>query len=112
MTPEESLDSHRTHIEARGEPIQLARGAVVYDIEKAIVKNAVPMQLSGNVQQLGRVLIVMHEDIVASGFPLPFQTKIDRVIWNGKTIAITSVNDATRRIQGVQIAYEIELAGA
>lgn len=112
MTPEEALDSHRAHIEARGEPIELQRGGVTYPVVKSVVKNAVPMPMAGTVQQLGRVLIVMHEDVVASGFPLPFQSKIDRVVWNGKMLAIMSVNDATRRINGVQIAYEIELAGA
>jgi len=112
MTPGEATDSHRSLIEARGEPIELKRGGVTYPVVKAVTKFAKPMQLSGNVQQLGRWLIVMHEDVVAAGFPLPFQSKIDRVVWDGKTLAIISVDGATRRIQGVQIAYELELAGA
>ncbi|MBA3998949.1 MAG: hypothetical protein C0466_17550 [Candidatus Accumulibacter sp.] len=71
-----------------------------------------PSDFEGAIQQGMRTAIVLAEDVEASGFPLPFREKQDRLVWNGKTLVIRSVDDATRRIGGVVIAYVLELAGA
>lgn len=78
----------------------------------AWVTHIEPSDVTGSVQQLKRKAIVLASDVVSSGFPLPFLPKQDRLIWNGKTLVITAIDEGTRGIQGVVVAYELQLSGA
>lgn len=78
----------------------------------AWVTEFVPADVAAGVQQGRRRAIVLASDVLASGFPLPILVKQDRLIWGTKTNAITKVDDATRRVQSVLIAYELDLEGA
>ncbi|MGJ0508853.1 MAG: hypothetical protein ACR652_17340 [Methylocystis sp.] len=102
-------------MKASGQTIVLQRltgaGAGPYSVKARIV-GADPSDVVGAVQQLRRKAIVSAEDVESTGFPVPFLPKQDRLIWNGKTLVIIAVDDATRRLQGVLVAYELELAGA
>lgn len=71
-----------------------------------------PSDLVGSVQQLKRKAIVLASDVDASGFPLPFLPKQDRLIWRNKTLVITAVDEGSRGLQGVVVAYELQLSGA
>ncbi len=115
MTPAEARDAYRQHI-VNGETVILRRlaagpGAGDYSV-RARVSGFSPSDFEGALQQGIRTAIVLAEDVESSGFPLPFLEKQDRLIWNGKTLVIRSVDDATMRVDGVQIAYDLELAGA
>jgi hypothetical protein len=79
---------------------------------RARIVEAQPSDLSGSIQQLRRKAIISAEDVETSGFPTPFLPKQDRLVWNDKALTITSIDEATRRIQGTLIAYELELSGA
>ncbi len=68
--------------------------------------------LVGGVSQLRRRMIVLADSVTSVNFPTPFLVKKDRVIWNGKTLAIMAVDDGSRRIQDKLIAYELEVTGA
>ena len=68
--------------------------------------------LVGGVSQLRRRMIILADTVTTSGFPTPILVKKDRVIWNGKTLAIAAVDDGSRRIQDKLIAYELEVVGA
>jgi hypothetical protein len=113
MTPAQARQSLARSLNAGGQTVTLQRlsgtGAGSYDV-RARITRAEPQPI-GSSQQLGRMAIVSAEDVETCGFPTPFLSKQDRVLWNGKTLVIQSVDDATRRIQGVLIAYELELSG-
>ncbi|MGJ0505613.1 MAG: hypothetical protein ACR652_00475 [Methylocystis sp.] len=115
MTPTQARQSLARSLNASGQTVVLQRlngaGAGAYSV-KARIMGAEASDVVGAVQQLRRKAIVSAEDVESSGFPVPFLPKQDRLIWNGKTLVITSVNDATRRLQGILIGYELELAGA
>lgn len=99
------------------ETVQLVRmGDSNTYLAQAWVTDFVPMDLAGANEQGKRNAIVLASSVAASGFPLPFVPKSDRLKWglNGapKTNVITKVDDATRRINSVLVAYELDLDGA
>lgn len=118
MLAERVASSYRRALQAQmgpGEELQLQRG-VGADAQPFPVNGWVtgynPSDVVGAVQQGKRHAIVLASDVEASGFPVPILPKQDRLVWGGKTVVITAVDDATRRVQGALVAYELELAGA
>lgn len=71
-----------------------------------------PNELVGDIVETDRKAIVLAEDVAASGFPVPIRAQQDRVIYDGRTWAISSVDDTTRRVDDVLIAYELRISGA
>jgi hypothetical protein len=69
-----------------------------------------PAQLVGNIVQGDRRVIVYSDDLTNAGFDEPI-TKDDKVVRGGKEIAIIGVDDSTRRIDDVLIAYELQARG-
>lgn len=67
--------------------------------------------VAGAVQQNQRMIVVLAEDVEASGFPAPFQANIDRVVWGARVMPITYADATKRRVAGVLIAYELHVAG-
>jgi len=68
----------------------------------------VPADLVDGLQQRDRTIILMDEDVVSSGFPTPIRETVDKVVTrDGRELTIKKVDDDTRRIAGVLIAYEI-----
>ena len=59
-----------------------------------------------------RTAIVLAEDLINAGFPLPFQAKVDRIVSDGQTFVIMDYDDETRSVDGQVIAYELTLMGA
>jgi hypothetical protein len=71
-----------------------------------------PEELVGGIKQGDRHLIVLAEDVELTGFPVPFRTGgTDKVIVRDKVLNIGIVDDSTRRIGGVLIAYDITATG-
>jgi hypothetical protein len=98
-----------------GEQITLRRGAPPSNTDYSVhgwVTTYDPEDVVGSIQQGRRKAILLAEDVETSGFPLPILPKQDRLIWAGKTLVVSAVDDASRRVQGVLIAYELELSGA
>ena len=98
-----------------GEALSLQRGfgdtAVTYAVN-GWVTGYDAQEMAGEVQQGRRKEIILASSVTDSGFPLPIVAQQDRIGFAGKTLAIVSVDEATRRVQGELIAYELELAGA
>ncbi len=99
------------------ETVQLVRqGNNTVYLAQAWVTDFVPQDLAGAVEQGRRNAVVLASSVAASGFPLPFVVKSDRLVWGlggtPKSNAITKVDDATRRVQGALVAYELDLEGA
>lgn len=114
MTPSAARAAYRRQLR-NGETLVLRRlsglGAGDY-AARGRIDGFAPADFEGAIQQGTRTAIILAEDVESSGFPLPFLAKQDRLVWNGRTLVIHSVDDATRRIAGVLIAFVLELAGA
>jgi len=113
MTPAAVQAAYARALGANGpaETATITRGGVSYSVQ-AWVTEFIPSDLAGAVEQGRRNAIVLASSVAASGFPLPFAVKSDRLVWGGKSNAIVKVDDATRRVGGVLMAYELDLEGA
>ena len=116
MTPDQIQASYVRVLSAAQGPGELVTLVRVGDLTvyqaHAWITGFLSAELVGEVQQGERRAVVLASDVVASGFPLPFLPKQDRIVWKGKSIVIVSVDDATRRAQGVLFAYDLTLEGA
>lgn len=117
MTPAEVKESYRRNMDAAGETIIVRRYAgtgttrVPSDTNvRARVTGYQDNELVGGIQQGDRKIIVLVEDLDTAGFPLPVVAS-DKIILNGHINSIVSVDDFTRKVQGVLIAYEIQSRG-
>lgn len=98
-----------------GETLTLQRGFGVSAQDFAVqgwITGFAPQEMAGDLQQGRRKAIILASSVVASGVELPIVAGQDRIVFAGKNLAVTSVDEATRRVQGELIAYELELAGA
>lgn len=120
MTPAASRASHRRLVAASGETVTLRRysgtGAARAVSQSATVRAAAsgyaPAQLVGNVKQGDTKLIVLAEDFEGETFDLPQRNEMGlRVVIGTKEASIEAVDDVTRRVQGVLIAYEFQARG-
>jgi len=117
MTPAECLQSYRENMDAVGETIIVRRytgtgvGRVAHDTNvRARVTGYDQRELVGTIQQGDRRIIMLIEDLTNAGFAVPV-TPNDKIVLRGVMISIVTVDDSTRRIQGVLIAYEIQARG-
>lgn len=117
MTPEASRASHRRLIAAHGEPISIRRYTGTgtarprFDWQgRARVTAFAPEALAGGLQQGDQKIIVLAEDLIAEQFPVP-PRKHDKCVVRGRELNIEAVDDNTRRIAGVIIAYELAVRG-
>lgn len=69
-----------------------------------------PQDLVGSIQQGDSKLIVLAEDLAGVGIALPVTTN-DKAVVRGKELAIIAIDDKTRRVAGVLIAYDIQVRG-
>lgn len=77
---------------------------------KARVTGYDPEELIGTIVQGDRKVIVLVEDLIENGFTLPVTTN-DKLVVDGKELAIQAVDGNTRKVAGVLIAYEIQARG-
>lgn len=69
-----------------------------------------PDELVGAIVQGDRKLIVLADDLVKAQFPLDLRNG-DKAIVRGKELNIEGVDDNTRRVAGVLIAFELHVKG-
>lgn len=115
MTPVQATDAYRRSMAGAAQSIIIKRstpsGVLVASVTCAArISGFSGSDLSGSVQQGVRNVIVLADDL--AGFPLPFVINQDRVVWNGKTLVVKVVDDATRQVQGVIVAYGLTVEGA
>lgn len=117
MNPEETKQSYIAAMDAAGETVSIRRftgtgvGRTHVDTDvRARVVGYQERELVGGIQQGDRKAIVPADDLVDAGFTMPV-TANDKLILRGRQLSIVSVDDSTRRIQGVLIAYEIQARG-
>ena len=117
MTPQTARATYRRMLNSVGENITMRRytgtGASRPHTDATVVARVtdyMPEQLVGAVQQGDRNLIVLAEDLAASGWPVP-PLKNDKVVVRGKELNVEAVDDSTRRVKGTLVAYEIRVRG-
>ena len=113
MTPTDARAMYRSQL-VPGETVSLVRG---FGSPNARQVDGLPGRmlkagelLVAGLMQGERVLLLLAEDVAASDLAAPQIN--DRVLWNGKALAVKFIDDAKRRVAGELIAYELYLAGA
>ncbi|CAB4196058.1 hypothetical protein UFOVP1299_52 [uncultured Caudovirales phage] len=79
-------------------------------LARARVVGYQPHMVAGSVLQGDRKVIVLHSDLLAVEFAGPILAS-DKLLFRGKELAIIAVDDSTRRIGGVLVAYELQVRG-
>jgi hypothetical protein len=71
-----------------------------------------PEELTGAIQQGDRRVIILYEDLAKMGFPFPIENGSNwKLVVRGKELQIKVIDDSTRRLGGVLIAYDIQAGG-
>jgi hypothetical protein len=112
MTPAQIVAAHRRSLALNHETVTVRRLGSP-NIDATVFANVVggtPSDVVGMTQQKFRTAIILTDDLVSASFPLPILEKVDRLVWDGKTLVITAVRP--RRAGGRTVAYEIDVAGA
>lgn len=120
MTPAETKQSYITAMDNAGDPaanVSIRRftgvgtSRVPTDTSaRARVVGYQERELVGGIQQGDRKVILLADDLIDAGFVPPI-TANDKLIVRGKQLSIVSVDDSTRRVQGILIAYELQARG-
>lgn len=117
MTPEAIRASYKRAIDMVGEPVIFRRytgtgqNRPSFDATvRARVIDYTAAELIGGIVQGDRRLIVLAEDLIAAQVPLNLR-KGDRVVVRGKELNIEGVDDNTRRVNGVLIAFDLQVRG-
>ncbi len=117
MTPDSVKASYRQAIVAAATTVVVRRytgtgeNAPFFDVSVgARVVGYEPHELLGLIQQGDRRVIMLAEDLSDAQFPLPLR-KGDKVLVRGRELNIEAVDDNTRRVQGVLVAYELQVRG-
>lgn len=117
MSPDDIKAQYLAALDEVGEIITIRRvtgtgpNRPKFDVDvRARVTGFTPQELIGGIQQADRKAIVLHDDLVAAGFALPI-TNSDYAVVQGRQHAIRVPDNATRRVAGVTIAYELQIVG-
>lgn len=112
LTPAQARRDYARALGDHGERVGLRRygsGAASADDLRARVRGFTAQELASGLDQGSRKVILLAEDVEASGFPT--LRKNDLLVVRGAEKSIESVDDSTRRIAGVLIAYELTVMG-
>ena len=71
-----------------------------------------PDELVGGIVQGDRNLIVLAEDVMNAGVPLPLAIGANtKIVIRGRELGIKAIDDNTRRLGGELIAFEMQVGG-
>lgn len=109
---------YRRQIEASGETVSIRRyhgkgpdrPRVDTDVRARVVGYEMD-EIVGSIQQGDRKVLVLAEDLEAAQFAFPVVPLSDKVVVRGRELTIKAVDDSTRRVQGVLVAYELQAGG-
>lgn len=117
MTPALATLAYRRQLGRHGEDVTLRRvnaspASPTEATVRARVTGYAPDELVGGVQQGDRKVVVLAEDVAAAGFPEPIQPGgRDKIVVRDRVLNVEAVDDNTRRVDGVLIAYELTVRG-
>lgn len=108
MTPDQVADAYARTLD---DTVSLVnKGAFLGNVRSRLVQVG-PEDVAQDFQENDRKLIMAAADVLAAGFAR-FRKNSATVRWQGRDLDIQSVDDTTRRIAGVLVAYECRVAGA
>ena len=117
MTPEQAKSMYRRQIgNFETVTLRIYTGTTEakndYDVA-ARVMGADGSELVGAIGQRDVKLILLHDDLVTAGYPLPIQSGANyKAMVRGRELQIKPpVDDNTRRLAGQAIAYDIVAGG-
>lgn len=115
MSPDAAKAMYRRLVTASGETVTLQRNArsPTEPTEASVLARVIendPDATDEGLQQGMRKVVVMAEDVPAELQPLK-ERGVDRIILRGAACGIDFVDDSTRRVGGVLIAYELHIVG-
>lgn len=114
MTPAQMRGVYARMMARSGETISLVRGfgggsPVTVTGIRARSTGYQADEVVGAIQQGERRFILLAEDVEGTALVEPQVN--DRVVWRGRNLAVKEVHDATRRVGGTAIAYEVRVQG-
>jgi hypothetical protein len=117
MTPEAVKADYAAIMDRVGETVLIRRysgsgsSRTATDVSvRARVVSYDPKELVGGIQQGDAKVIALAEDLDGSAITLPL-VKSDKCVVRGRELNIQGSDDNTRRIQGVLVAYELQVRG-
>lgn len=119
MSPDEIKVSYRRMIDEVGEDILIRRytgtgqNRPYFDATvRARVAGYAPSEMVGDIKQGDRKVIALAEDLIAAQVALPLAPSANlKVVARGREMDVKAVDDSTRRVAGVLIAIEMQVAG-
>lgn len=111
MTPDNARALYRRQIGASGEVVTLARGSGPAVPALARFTNPAANELIDTLDQTQQVAIVLAEDLVAGGFPVPPGKNDVLATADGQELVVQFVDATTRRVAGETIAYGLTVVG-
>lgn len=110
MTPAAAKAMYRRQMQAHGETVTLERGATTATALARIMSPS-PDELIDTIDQAQQIAVVLADDLVAGGFPVP-PRKDDRLLRaGGEELFVEFVDAATRAVAGEVVAYELRVVG-
>lgn len=118
ITPAQSRADYRASMQRVGWTVKLRRmrasplAPLEHDVMARIVDYE-PHEIVNGMKLGSRKAIVLAEDIEASGIPLPLsKSGTDKLVDGVRVYNIDEVDDTSRRLQDVVVAYELRVSGA
>jgi hypothetical protein len=116
MSPDAAKAMYRRLIAASGETVTLRRNSrypadpTDADVRARVIDATTADADDDSLQQGKRKVVVLAEDVPEGFWPLR-ERGVDRIILRGAPCTIDFVDDSTRRVGGVLIAYEFHVIG-
>lgn len=124
MTPSAARAMYRRQITAHGGFVTLRRGAGGPGAEVTFIARCTgysPQEMTGDLQQGDVKVVFLAEDLeaaiaagdwpaLAAGGAIKAKS-VDAVWQDGRKMTVQAVDDQTRRVAGVLIAYELRVQG-
>jgi hypothetical protein len=105
-------DEWRAHwqerVALRGQSVILRRLPATDATVNAVVRGYRPEELVGGIQQGTREVVVLAEDLIAAGWPVPPKAG-DKVIAHGRTLNVGVADIDTGNLQGVDVFYKLSV---
>lgn len=68
-------------------------------------------EIVGGITAGTRKVIILHEDLSETPYPNGI-VKNARIVWDGRVLTVVEVDNGTKRIKGLPIAYVCRVSGA
>jgi hypothetical protein len=115
MTPAAARRLWKERIASSGETALLRRPSSTSPVTSRPIRVKVaglsPEELVGGIDQRSRRVLLLAEDVEASGFPFPLRRN-DKVLLRDKTLNVEDIDDDTIRIGNTLIAYDLRVLGS